>query len=165
MYELLQLLGRSSDKDKSGEEEPFTTQRLRAAVTPERVAAMRKTTVEEAAAHLKQLTMRMCMLLAGGPSKAHLFRDSIEAVVNEYGEYGLLLHVAVDWVALQIGGCAGVESERLRGHGAGRMRGGGRRGFMRGLVLEQQPNKRRQPDLQQIHVCWSQLDGLISSCA
>lgn len=100
MYELLKLLGRSSS---SQGDEPFTTQRLRAAVTPERVAAMRNTTVEEVAAHLKQLTMRMCMLLAGGPHKAHLFSDSIEAVVNEYGEYGLLLHVAADRINLQIG--------------------------------------------------------------
>jgi hypothetical protein len=64
---------------------------------------MRIATVEEVAAHLKHLTMRMCMLLTGGPCKAHLFSDSIEAVVNEYGEYGLLMHVAADWISLQIG--------------------------------------------------------------
>jgi hypothetical protein len=103
VYELLGMLGR--DRNSSGDgPEPFTTQRLRAAVTPERVAAMRATTVSEVAARLKSLTMRMCMLLAGGPGKAHLFADSIEAVVNEYGEYGLLLHVAADWINLEIGG-------------------------------------------------------------
>lgn len=97
------MLGRGKSSSKSDEPEPFTTQRLRAAVTPERVAAMRSATVEEVAAHLKHLTMRMCMLLRGGPCKAHLFSDSIEAVVNEYGEYGLLMHVAADWISLQIG--------------------------------------------------------------
>jgi hypothetical protein len=94
------MLGRPNS---SGEDEPLTTQWLRAAVTPERVAAMRSMTLEQAAAHLKQLTMRMCMLLVGGTGKAHLFSDSIEAVVNEYGEFGLLLHVAADWLSLQIG--------------------------------------------------------------
>lgn len=101
VYELLGMLGR--DKSSAGDgPEPFTTQCLRAAVTPERVAAMRSTTVQEVAAHLKQLTMRMCMLLTGGAGKAHLLSDSIEAVVKEYGEYGLLLHVAADWISLQI---------------------------------------------------------------
>ena len=103
MYELLEMLGRSNSSSSPGEPEPFTTQRLRAAVTPERVAAMRRVTVDEVCARLKQLTMRMCMLLAAGPSKQDFLSDSIEAVVNEYGEYGLLLHVAVDRVALQLG--------------------------------------------------------------
>lgn len=111
VYELLGMLGRDSSSASDGPE-PFTTQRLRAAVTPERVAAMRATTVSEVAAHLKDLTMRMCMLLAGGPGKAHLFSDSIEAVVNEYGEYGLLLHVAADWINLEIGGWAGREGRK-----------------------------------------------------
>lgn len=96
------MLGRSSSSSPN-EPEPFTTQRLRAAVTPERVAAMRSATVNEVCTNLKQLTMRMYMLLAAGQHKQEFFRDSIEAVVNEYGEYGLLLHVAADWVSLQIG--------------------------------------------------------------
>jgi hypothetical protein len=96
------MLGRS---DSSGEDEPLTTQWLRAAVTPERVAAIRSMTLEEVVAHLKQLTMRMCMLLVGGADKAHLFNESLEAVMNEYGEFGLLLHVAADWLNLQIGRC------------------------------------------------------------
>lgn len=106
----MERIGRSNSNSNSNsgsnaDEEPFTTQRLRAAVTPERVAAMRRTTVEEVAAHLKQLTMRMFMLLGGGPSKASYFSDTLEAVVNEYGEYGLLLHVAADRIALQLGAC------------------------------------------------------------
>jgi hypothetical protein len=96
------MLGRS---DSSGEDQPLTTQWLRAAVTPERVAAMRGMTLEEVVAHLKQLTMRMCMLLVGGADKAHLFNGSLEAVVNEYGEFGMLLHVAADRVNHRIGAC------------------------------------------------------------
>lgn len=103
------MLGRSNS---SGEDEPFTTQRLRGAVTPERVEAMRNLTVEEVVGTLRQLTMRMCMLLAGGPNKAHLFSDSIEAVVNEYGEFGLLMHVAADWLSLHIGGCCRIGSSQ-----------------------------------------------------
>jgi hypothetical protein len=60
-------------------------------------------TPEQVAATLKQLTMHVCMLLMSGSNKAHLFNESLEAVLNEYGEFGLLLHVAADRLALQIG--------------------------------------------------------------
>jgi hypothetical protein len=99
------MMGMLGRPDSSSKDVPLTTQWLRAAVTPERVAAVHSMTLEQVAATLKQLTMRMCMLLVSGLNKAHLFNESLEVVMNEYGEFGLLLHVAADWLNLQIGGC------------------------------------------------------------
>lgn len=83
VHELMGMLSSDScGRSEGGQDEPFTTQRLRAAVTPERVAAMRQATVEEVAATLKQLTMRMCMVLAAGTSKAKYLADSIEQAVK-----------------------------------------------------------------------------------
>jgi hypothetical protein len=105
------MMGMLGRPESSGKDAPLTTQWLRAGVTPERVAAMRSMTLEQVAATLKQLTMRMCMLLMGGSDKAHLFNESLEAVVNEYGQFGTLLHVAADRVNHQIGGwCRNVST-------------------------------------------------------
>lgn len=55
------------------------------------------------AAKLRSLTMRLSHLLHTPPAKLALLATSMEDVVFEYGEMGMLLHVAADRSNLEIG--------------------------------------------------------------
>ncbi|KAF8066270.1 leucine--tRNA ligase [Scenedesmus sp. PABB004] len=124
VHELLRQLGSSS----ASEDEPYTTQSMRAAVTPERIAQVSAASVEDIAAHLRSLTARVRTALAAADADADADADigagaapapvpapqslagvvddaacGLDDVVDQYSRFSMLMHVAADRQTMELG--------------------------------------------------------------
>lgn len=97
-------------------DDPYTSQCMRRAFTPERVQQVRNMSVKQVVDQLRQLTMKVAMALqaeadadaqdnddnddAVGPS---LLSYTVHDIVDEYTELAMLLHVVSDKANLELG--------------------------------------------------------------
>jgi hypothetical protein len=96
-FDLLQHAGHAAsclpDKASSSTAAAVNTQRLRASVAPEAVLEVQQASTKELAVKLKQLTRRLALLRVAEavPRPGVVMTNSLEAAVEEYGQFCMLL--------------------------------------------------------------------------
>jgi hypothetical protein len=96
-FDLLQHAGHAAsclpNKASSSTAAAVNTQRLRASVAPEAVLEVQQASTKELAVKLQQLTRRLALLRVAGdvPRSGVCMTDSLEAAVEEYGQFCMLL--------------------------------------------------------------------------